>query len=60
MGMGVRWDKSPNALILPSRFWCVPATGLSLKAQKDMLGSLNKKETLKGGCEIASTAEESL
>lgn len=29
--------------------------GLSLKAQKELLGSLNKKETLKGGSEIAFT-----
>ena len=29
--------------------------GLSLEAQKELLGSLNKKETLKGGSKIAST-----
>lgn len=59
MGMGVRRVKSPNVVILPSSFWFVPAMGLSLKAQKDMPGFLNKKETLKGGSEIATTAEDS-
>lgn len=33
--------------------------GLWLKTQKDVLGSLNKKETPKGGSEIASKPETS-